>query len=63
MERGTYEYQREFARKYVARGRQLGREEGLELGRAEGRQWERLELGPLGPFMEAQRSAGVEGCS
>ena len=32
MHRGTYEYQSEFARKYVAQGREEGREEGLHEG-------------------------------
>jgi len=42
MQRGTYEYQSEFARKYVAQGRkegrEEGREEGLQKGREEGRE-------------------------
>jgi len=38
MERGTYEYQSEFARKYVAQGREEGREEGRKEGREEGRE-------------------------
>jgi hypothetical protein len=37
MQRGTYEYQSEFARKYVAQGREEGRQEGREEGRQEGR--------------------------
>jgi hypothetical protein len=32
MQRGTYEYQSEFARKYVAQGREEGRKEGLYEG-------------------------------
>ena len=47
MQRGTYEYQSEFARKYVAQGReeglQKGREEGREKGREEGREKGREE--------------------
>jgi hypothetical protein len=45
MEQRRYEFQSEFARKYVAVGREEGREEGREAGRAEGlrlallRQW------------------------
>jgi hypothetical protein len=37
MQSGTYEYQSEFARKYVAQGREEGRQEGREEGREEGR--------------------------
>ena len=36
MERGTYQYQSDFARKYIAKGRAEGREEGLQKGREEG---------------------------
>jgi flagellar biosynthesis/type III secretory pathway protein FliH len=36
MQSGTYEYQSEFARKYVAQGRAEGRAEGREEGREEG---------------------------
>jgi hypothetical protein len=36
MQRGTYEYQSDFARKYVAQGREEGRQEGLREGRHEG---------------------------
>ena len=36
MKSGNYEYQSEFARKYVAQGREEGREAGLEKGRQEG---------------------------
>ncbi|HEX8704925.1 MAG TPA: hypothetical protein VF815_39195 [Myxococcaceae bacterium] len=38
MERGTYEYQSEFARKYVAQGREEGRKEGREEGLQKGRE-------------------------
>ena len=38
MQKGTYEYQSEFARKYVAQGREEGRKEGLQKGREEGRE-------------------------
>jgi hypothetical protein len=38
MQSGTYEYQSEFARKYVAQGREEGRQEGLQEGRQEGLQ-------------------------
>jgi hypothetical protein len=38
MQSGTYEYQSEFARKYVAQGREEGRQEGREEGRHEGEQ-------------------------
>ena len=47
MQSGNYEYQSEFARKYVAQGReegrQEGREEGREAGREEGREAGRQE--------------------
>jgi hypothetical protein len=36
MERGTYQYQSDFARKYIAKGLQKGREEGREEGLYEG---------------------------
>jgi predicted transposase YdaD len=32
MQRGSYEYQSEFARKYVAEGREVGRQEGRQEG-------------------------------
>jgi flagellar biosynthesis/type III secretory pathway protein FliH len=38
MMSGKYEYQSEFARHYVAQGREEGREEGLQQGRGEGLQ-------------------------
>lgn len=37
MDPAKYEYQSDFARRYVAQGRAAGREEGREEGRAEGR--------------------------
>lgn len=37
MSRGHYEYQSDFARKYVAQGEAKGRAEGEAKGRAEGR--------------------------
>jgi flagellar biosynthesis/type III secretory pathway protein FliH len=43
MRSGTYEYQSEFARKYVAQGREEGRQEGLQEGRQEGLQEGRQE--------------------
>ncbi|MDR2214812.1 MAG: DUF4351 domain-containing protein [Nevskiaceae bacterium] len=48
----TYEYQSDFARKYVAQGREEGRAEGREKGRAEGRaalltEQLKLRFGPL----------------
>jgi len=36
MASGRYEYQSEFAKKYIAQGREKGLEEGLEKGREEG---------------------------
>jgi flagellar biosynthesis/type III secretory pathway protein FliH len=38
MERGTYQYQSDFARKYIAMGLQQGREEGREEGLQKGRE-------------------------
>ncbi|WP_067604599.1 hypothetical protein [Nocardiopsis listeri] len=38
MATGTYEWQSDFARKYVGQGREEGRQEGREEGRAEGKQ-------------------------
>jgi hypothetical protein len=37
MANGTYRYQSDFAKRYVAQGVVQGRTEGLELGRTEGR--------------------------
>ncbi len=48
MEQGTYQYQSNFARKYIAKGR----EEGLEKGRAEG-----LEKGRAEGLFEGERTA------
>ena len=36
MQSGNYEYQSEFARKYVAQGREEGLQQGLQEGRYEG---------------------------
>ncbi|MEU3307003.1 hypothetical protein ACWGSK_18045 [Nocardiopsis sp. NPDC055551] len=38
MATGTYEWQSDFARKYVGQGREEGRQEGREEARAEGKQ-------------------------
>jgi predicted transposase YdaD len=38
MASGNYDFQSDFARKYLARGRQEGREEGREEGLAKGRE-------------------------
>ena len=38
MRSGNYEYQSEFARKYVAQGREEGRQEGRQEGLKEGRE-------------------------
>lgn len=40
----TYEWQSDFARKYVGLGREEGREAGLEEGREEGRRDEVVDL-------------------
>jgi predicted transposase YdaD len=47
-----YEYQSEFARKYVAQGREEGRKEGRSEGRSEGR-----EEGRTVGMQEGQRAA------
>jgi len=44
MHRGTYEYQSEFARKYVAQGREEGRQEGRAEGLHEGERAALLEV-------------------
>jgi len=51
MQRGTYEYQSEFARKYVAQGR----EEGLQQGREEG-----LHEGERAAVFEVLDARGLE---
>ncbi len=48
MRSGNYEYQSEFARKYVAQGREEGREEGRQEGRQEG------EMGALFEVLDAR---------
>ena len=53
-----YEYQSDFARRYLAQGRQEGREEGREAGRQEGREAGRQEGREAGR-QEAQRSAAL----
>jgi flagellar biosynthesis/type III secretory pathway protein FliH len=44
MDLAKYEYQSEFARRYVAQGREEGREEGIEQGLAKGRSVGRADL-------------------
>ena len=44
MRSGNYEYQSEFARKYVAEGREAGRQAGFEEGRQEGEMEALLEV-------------------
>jgi hypothetical protein len=58
MQRGTYEYQSEFARKYVAQGREEGREEGLQRGREEGRE-EGLHEGERAALFEVLDARGL----
>jgi hypothetical protein len=55
MRSGTYEYQSEFARKYVAQGREEGRQEGLQEGFQKGRQEGRQE-----GLQEGERAALFE---
>jgi hypothetical protein len=59
MQRGTYEYQSEFARKYVAQGREEGRREGREEGREEGRQEGRHE-GERAALFEVLDARGLD---
>jgi hypothetical protein len=67
MQRGTYEYQSEFARKYVAQGReeglQQGREEGRQAGRYEGEQAALLEvLDARGLQVDAETRQRIMAC-
>jgi len=59
MQRGTYEYQSEFARKYVAQGREEGREEGRQEGREEGRE-EGLHEGERAALLEVLDARGLQ---
>jgi len=59
MQRGTYEYQSEFARKYVAQGREEGREEGRQEGRQEGRE-EGLHEGERAALLEVLDARGLQ---
>jgi hypothetical protein len=63
MQSGTYEYQSEFARKYVAQGRAEGREEGLQKGlqrgRKEGRE-EGLHEGERAALFEVLDARGLK---
>jgi Domain of unknown function (DUF4351) len=58
MDLSKYEYQSEFARRYVAQGRQEGRSEGLSEGRSEGRVdlLARQLTRRFGPLTEAARA-------
>jgi predicted transposase YdaD len=60
MRRNNYEYQSEFARRFVAQGleqgQRQGREEGLEQGRQEGRQ-EGLQQGREEGHLDGERRA------
>jgi hypothetical protein len=59
MASGTYEYQSDFARKYVAQGRQEGLQEGLQKGRLEGRQ-EGLQEGERAALLEVLDARGLQ---
>jgi hypothetical protein len=59
MQRGTYEYQSEFARKYVAQGREEGLQSGLQRGREEGREEGRHE-GERAALFEVLAARGLE---
>jgi hypothetical protein len=55
MRSGTYEYQSEFARRYVAQGREEGREEGRQEGLQEG-----LQKGEKVALLEVLDARGLE---
>jgi hypothetical protein len=59
MRSGTYEYQSEFARKYVAQGREEGRQEGREEGLQEGLQ-QGLQKGEKEALLEVLAARGVK---
>ncbi len=60
MRYGTYEYQTEFVRKFVAQGLEQGRQEGRQEGRLEGRQEGRLEGRQEGK-LEGRQEGKLEG--
>jgi hypothetical protein len=55
MRSGTYEYQSEFARRYVAQGREEGRQEGRQEGLQEG-----LQKGEVEALLEVLDARGLE---
>jgi flagellar biosynthesis/type III secretory pathway protein FliH len=55
MQSGTYEYQSEFARKYVAQGREEGLQKGLKQGRQKGR-----HEGELAALLEVLAARGIK---
>ena len=59
MQRGTYEYQSEFARKYVAQGREEGRQEGREEGLQKGRE-QGLHEGERAALFEVLDARGLQ---
>lgn len=68
MHKGTYEYQSEFARKYVAQGREEGlkegREEGLQKGREEGEREALFEvLNARGLKVQEAERQRIESCT
>lgn len=58
MQSGNYEYQSDFARKYVAQGREEGREEGRQEGREEGHH-EGLKDGEVMALLEVLDARGI----
>ncbi len=70
MDPAKYEFQSEFARRYISLGREEGRAEGKAEGKVEGKAEGRAEIlirqlalrfGPLPPVVEARiRSAGID---
>ncbi|KFE68652.1 hypothetical protein [Hyalangium minutum] len=64
MQSGKYEYQSEFARKYVAQGREEGLREGLQQGRYEGERAALLEvLNARGLQVDETTLHRIMGCS
>src|SRR5689334_13780531 len=64
MQSGKYEYQSDFARKYVAQGREEGLEEGLEKGLKNGEVIALLEvLDARGIALDAEARQRIQACA
>lgn len=64
MATGTYEWQSDFARKYVGQGREEGREEGLEEGLVKGKREAILRLLEAHEVpVDASTRSRIEECS